>query len=497
MAISFTRYVDITSGVGAGTTVPRRDLILRIFTTNELLPTNAILEFTDAAQVGEYFGTDSEEYRRAVFYFSFISKNITQPQRISYARWADVATAPQIYGSTSVTQALATWTAISAGSFGLTIGGVVNTFTGLDFSGAASLAAVATILQTAIRTKTGTMWTAATVTYNAVRGSFDFEGGSTGANTISVQQGVGGTPIGNIMGWLQEDAIISNGVAAQSITDILTSSTGISNNFGSFLFMPALTIEQITDAAEWNYDQNVMFMYLVPVSVANIASYFTALADFGGTGVTISMNADEYPEQFPAMILAATDYNAVNAVQNYMFQQTAGLTPSVTTDSLANTADTARTNYYGRTQDAGTFIDFYQRGVLMGLATSPLDMNTYANEMWFKDAAGAAIMTLLLALPEIAANAQGRGQILTTLQGVINQALNNGTISLNKPLTDAQKLYITQITGDNTAWYQVQNNGYWLDCVIVLDGSEYKAVYTLVYSKNDVIRKVEGSQILI
>lgn len=160
--------------------------------------------------------------------------------------------------------------------------------------------------------------------------------------------------------------------------------------------------------------------------------------------------------------------------------------------------DSLRVNYYGRTQQAGQLIDFYQRGVLQG---SVQDTNIYANEMWLKDRAGADIMTLLLALPKISANDTGRSQVLGCLRNVIDMALTNGTISINKPLNYTQKTFITTITGDDTAWVQVQSQGYWLDAQIqeytVDDRVEYKIVYLLVYAKDDVIRKVEGTHSLI
>jgi len=81
-----------------------------------------------------------------------------------------------------------------------------------------------------------------------------------------------------------------------------------------------------------------------------------------------------------------------------MYQQ-GDLTPSVTTNALADLYDPLRVNYYGQTQTAGTNISFYQRGVLMGGDTAPVDMNVYANEIWFKDAATTAILALLPALP--------------------------------------------------------------------------------------------------
>lgn len=500
MAISLKRYVDITSGVGAASAVSVRQLIARLFTTNPLLPTGTFAEFNSADEVGAYFGTTSAEYLRALFYFGWVSKITTNPKKISFARWSDVDTAPQIFGAAG-TQAIATWNAITAGAFSLTLGGTTNLISGLNFSAAPNLAGVASIIQTAIRTKTGTMWTAATVTYDAVRGSFNFTGGATGVANVAVIAGGGGADIAGQLGWLSPTAtILSFGSLAQSVTTVLTQSTDASNNFGSFTFIPTLTQSQIVEAATWNLAKNNMFMYSVRCDSSNAATLRAALQNIGGNTLTLSPIATEYPEMVPMMILAATNYESRRATQNYMYQLF-NLTPSVTTDTDANTYDALNVNYYGQTQQAGNLVQFYQRGLMNGLPVDPADQNTYANEQWLKDAAAASILTLLLALPKVSANSTGRAQLLTIIQGVINRALANGVISVGKTLTDTQKLFISDQTGDENAWYQVQNIGYWIDCQIVAYAeagvTKYKAVYTLIYSKDDVIRKVEGRDILI
>lgn len=495
MTISFTRYIDIVSGVGAGTVVNRRELIGRIFSTNGLIPTKTLIEFTTLKDIATYFGTDSTEYKRASFYFSWVSKNITSPNKLGFYRWTDANIAPVIFGG-RLTTTLTEMKDIEDGAFTLTMGAITHTLTAIDFSGAASLAAVAAILQTKIRAAdANNQWDQSTVTYDATRGAFNFQGGLPEAAAISTALAGSGTEILHVINWAASDgAILSDGALAETITEVLTESADASDNFGSFLFIPALDDDEIVEAAEWNDAQNVKFIYLPRVLAADSETLSAALENIGGVGVTLAPLSDEYPEQLPMNILAATDYNRRNSAQNYMFQK-ADLTASVTTDANADIYDGLRINYYGVTQTAGQYLAFYQRGVLMGLDTDPRDMNTYANEIWLKDAIGAALMELLLALPEVPANQKGQGEILAVLQTIINQALFNGVISIGKPLTQTQKAYILEITGDERAWFQVQNAGYWVYVVMVPE--QNKATYTLVYSKDDVIRKIEGSDILI
>lgn len=501
MAISFKRYVDITSGVGGGAGVRLRDLILRLFSTNPLVPEKTVIEMDTAAEVGAYFGTTSPEYLRAVFYFGFISKLITAPKKISFSRYADAAVAANVFGAKKVF-AVSQFTGITTGSFKLTLGAYTGDVTGVNFSSATTLSNVASILQTAIRAIVagGADWTAATVVYDAVNSRFVLTGGVAGAEAVAIAAAASGTDIRIVLGW-DATAILSPGVAIQEPLDAFLASVQVSDNFGSFAFTTAPSQGQVTAVAAQNDTYNVKFIYLVPIAAADAATYYGALSGYSGVATILAPLSTEYPELLPAAILASTDYTRRNSVQNYMYQL-ATLTPSVSDDPTANTMDANRVNYYGRTQTAGQYLDFFQRGVMMGLATDPVDLNVYANEIWLKDAAGAKIMELLLSLARVSANATGRSQLLAVLQSVIEQATFNGTISIGKPLNTTQKLYITNATGDPEAWQQIYRLGYWLDCVLqsyVTQDSrtEWKAVYTLLYSKDDTIRKVEGSHILI
>lgn len=726
MSISPQNYVNIVSGVGASSNVPTRELVGRFFTGNLLVPPKTFVKFTSAAQVASFFGSASEEALRASFYFAFISKTLVQPASMQFARWNSAAVAPRIQSVAGNNSLLASWSAITNGSFGLTIAPVVQgvvgvpvigTFTNISFASATDMTGVASILTEAVRsdfitnldgeltassttvlmadttglvtgvrvigvgipsnttivsiipdtsivisnaatgivqsavltdtdtevtgltdtsvltvgmkvtgtgvavgttiasitnattielsdaaTATGTpsltfiapitaleffvptssVFAGSTVTFSA--GQFIFTAGSTGDYAIELQNGTTGTNLmpSPLLGWLPRatfvngvysaGSIVSNGSAAQTIVQCLDESVSRSNNFGSFLFLNNLnlTLSDAILAATWNETKNNMFMFCAPVTQRNylewtndgaglgliggtaltlsglgvyltgtitsgsavitglpttaalsvgmpvvgtgipINSVIVAIAASPSTNITISNAAsasasealeflfNQYPEQIPMMVEAATDYLARNSVQNYMFQGPfAGVTPSVLSDEAKNVYDNVSVNYYGNTQQAGQAVNFYQNGVLQGAAPSPLDMTTYVNEIWLKDAITTEILNMFVTSNQIPANNQGRAQILAGLQSVINAALTNGTISANKTLSSTQRMFITAETTDANAWYQVQSIGYWVDCEIINTAGVYTARYILIYSKDDVIRLVNGQDILI
>lgn len=507
MSIRFSKYVRIVSGVGGAALVATRDLIGRIFSSSPLISPDGILEFTTAADVGEYFGTNSTEYFRALLYFSYTSPAISSPRRISFARYAPAGAAATVYGGTPPAS-LANLKLATAGvlTFSFDGGATTVTVSAINLAAAVSLADVAQLLTTAIAANADPHLDTASVSYNPSTGNFTFTSGLIDNATVQVlAAGAGSNDLRTALAWnpaANNGAVYLSGTTAQTVSDAFNTAENISNNFGSFVFNAVLTDDEVVELATLNAGKNVTYQFMVPATRANVTARAAALAGFAGTAVTLAPIATEYPEMIPMIQLAATDYTKRNAVVNYMFKQFGGITPSVTTDAESDSLDAQRVNYYGRTQTAGQTLDFYQRGFLMGGATAPVDMNVYANEQWLKDAAGAALMSLLIAANRVPANAAGRAQILGVLQESIDRGLDNGVISVGKTLTAAQKVFISQQSGDALAWHQVQNAGYWVDAVIVpyvAPGgvTEYKAVYTLLYSKDDAVRLIEGTHSLI
>ena len=510
MAIPIVNFIDITSSVQGVNQVPTRNFGAMIITNNPLVPTGVIAQFTSANSVGLYFGFASEEYLRAVFYFGWVSKNGLTAQVLNFWFWNnDAATGSLIFGDSTI-DTLTQFNAITTGDFTLTLGGFTHHLTSIDLSGAGSLAAVATDITTAINAYSagGAAWTGAVVSYNATTGSFNLVSGATGLDTIALTAG-GTTDLLAPLGWTAPGVILSNGTAAQLIAANLAQLVNISNNFGSICttYGLALTLANTEAIANWNnsLSPNVQFEYSVAVSATNASTWSAALLGIGGTTVTLEYPGGDdptgaYHEMMPMMIFAATNYNGINSVQNYKYQQF-NATPTVQNQADYNTYTGLRVNFYGVTQTAGQLIAFYMNGYMMGLSANPGFQNLYANEIWFKDAIAANLLNLLLALSQIPANNAGVALITAQIQAIINIALTNGTISVGKTLNQTQQSTITELTGNPQAWYQVQNQGYVLSVEIVQQTISnvvtYTAEYTLVYSKDDVVQSITGSNDLI
>lgn len=505
--ISQNRYVKIVSGVGAAVSVAQRKLILRLVTKNTLVPPGVVLEFQDSDTITSYFGAGTEESKRGLAYFAFISKNISSPATLSFVRWVSAAIAPQVVGD-AFSKSLSSFTTVVAGTLQILSGTTTVNITGMTFAGAASLTAVAALIQTAVRASADAALTLATVTYNTNTNQFVLTGGVVGPGSIAVVATGLATDISQITGLATGGAVIVAGQVPDSAALAISKSAGVSNNFGSFAYVvpyASMTLADVTEVAAWNAAQNNAYIYTVPVYLTDLAAYYGALKGFSGCAINIlsQTKINDYVEQCPSEILAATDYTQPGAAQNFMFYQFTTRNVTVSDDPTADTCDKSRGNYIGVTQSSGAQLAFYQRGILCGGPNDAVDMNVYCNEMWLKSACSSTILTLFLAMPTVPADEEGAAMILGVLQPILTLAGDNGTFTTGKPLTAVQQQYITRVSGDKNAWRQVFSIGYWIDIsfspyVNSNTGlTEWKATYKLIYSKGDAIRLVTGTDTMI
>lgn len=500
MAIRQSKYVAITSGVGGRELATRKELIGLVFSDNDLIPTGTRLEFEEEKNIGEYFGYTSAEYEAASIYLGYVNKYNSAPKKIAFERYALNGSAPTIR-SVQTLPAVAAFKAVTDGGLVLNMGGTAYTVSGLDFSTAEDYAAVAATVQEGVRKNSsgGELWSNATVTFDAVNSAFVFTGGQVGeAVILNASAPDSGTDVSGLLGWnTASGGIVSNGTAAMTLTQTLDQAVELSNNFASFSFLQQLNAEQIEEASVWTNGQNNQFMYSVNVSAEDYTEVQGKVS--GYSGVALNYDAfNGYAWLMPMILTASIDWDRANGVINFMYHQFPSIPVSVSTDQLSDKLDSLGINYNGATQQAGNQIAFYQRGTLQGEVT---DMGVYVNEIWLKDAIASNLFSLLLALPQLPANTTGEGLVRTSIQSVIDEAKNNGVISIGKELTATQKAYISQITGDAEAWREIYMNGCWIDLTVVSENvngrEEYKIEYMLVYAKGDSIRKIEGTHTLI
>ena len=501
MPISANRYVDIKSGINNIRTATEKDLIARIFTTNELVPKQEIKEFEGLDEVETYFGENSDEYKIAERYFGFISKYQTAPQKISFAR--DFSAGFNSYvKATKQTATLETIKGITEyKSLIMNYGEErITNLSASSFTSASSLSDVASVIQTAIRTSfsSTSKLQSSTFTYNESSNTFKFDSGEDD----NVEMFFSGA-MAELLGIADDqNPISSEGAEATSYSNVFKYSYQKNNNFATFVFLGLTSASDIATLGQFvkqTYPSE--FMMIVPVTTANASTIQTATAEIDGISLELCGDTEDtgkFNWIIPMAITATTDYNRENGTQNYMYNQFDGAVVMVDTDDDADTYDNLKVNYYGRTQTAGQKLAFYQRGILQG---DYQDQNILANEIWLKDALTTIYINYMLMTPNWYANKAGQAIGQALAMDIISRAKLNGTITTEKELTANDKVFIYNITANDEAWRQVYQEGYYLVTSITKETinsqTVYKFNYVLVYSKGDSIKKVEGKDILI
>ena len=495
MSIKQTRYVDIASAVIGASAVPMRKLTARVFSTNPKIPAGKVLEFA-SGQVDDLLGTDSPEAHFARQYFSYVSPApASKPKELQIASYEPVGRAPTLFGEK--TGDLADLKLINEGELNITIGKVTKTITGIDLSESTSYADVATAVQAKLNAESEPQFASAYVTFNSLDSAFVISGGVQERADISVRQSV-----------LADAMNISHGTSsagnpAQTPLQAFIASEAVSDSFGSATFLTELSLEHAVELAQYVAGENVKYQLHLSVTNQNAEDFSGALVGTASTGLNLKTADNFFVQALPMAIMSATDYDRTNATTNYMYRQFGVTFPSqIMTDIDADRLDKLRVNYYGETAVSGSHISFYQRGFLCGGVANPLDMSVHANEQWLKAYIAQQWFSLLMATRGVPANKDGEARAMMVIAGAVTKAINNGTILAGKTLTDVQKIAVTDASGDDLAWHDVQNKGYWYNAQIVentgpSDLPEYVMKYVLIYGKGDWVRKVEGSHNLV
>ena len=495
MSIKQNRYVDIASAVIGATAVPMRKLTARIFSTDPRIPAGGVLEFS-SGQVDELLGADSPEAKFARQYFSYVSPApVNKPRELQIASYGPVGRNPTIFGVRA--GSLADLQAVSNGSLILTIGGVNKTLSAIDLTSATSYADIASTVQAKMNAQPEPQFATGTVTFNSLDSAFTLMGGVQEQAAISVSF----SELSDLMGL--SSGIASSGNSSQSPLEAFMAAEKVSDSFGSATFLTELALSQAVELAEYVAGENVKYQLHLMITLENAEDYSAALIGTASTGLNLNTDAGFFAQALPMAVMAATDYDRTNATTNYMYRQFGVTFPSqVSTDMDANEMDKLRVNYYGETSVAGSVIKFYQRGFLCGGSSNPLDMSVHANEQWLKAYITQQWFTLQLSTRGIPANQDGEARARMIIADTVTKALDNGTILPGKTITVNQQIAIADASGDDLAWFDVQDKGYWYDVQIVENTGEsmlpeYVMKYVLIYSKGDWVRKIEGSHNLV
>lgn len=172
LAVSDVVRVDVTiSPIAAATRNFGAGLLVGV--TDVIDVGERLRVYSDMDDVGGDFGSTDPEFIAATRHFA----QVPTPSILYIGRWAQSATHGTLRGGVlnASEQLMSAWTGVTAGAFDIDIDGVTKNVSGLDFSGALNLPAVAAIIDAGL--------TGGTVTWDANSGRFIVKSDTTGTSS--------------------------------------------------------------------------------------------------------------------------------------------------------------------------------------------------------------------------------------------------------------------------------------------------------------------------
>lgn len=308
--------------------------------------------YNTLSAVAADFGINAEEYQEAVVWFG----QSPQPQQLNIGRWCKNAAAGKLIGGglSATNTLIATWNVINAGSFKVAVdGGVATNIPAMNFTAAATLNAVAAIMQTAVQ-GIGGAFAAVTVVYNAVYNRFEITSGTTGSTSaISfLTAGTTGTDISGIMAGLSTSngAYTAPGVAAESaLAAVVLFDTQFAGQWYNLVIPSAVDTDHTAIAPYIDGDATPHFYWITTQEQQVLASGDTTHIGFLLQQLQSQHTAWQYSSSSAyaawsmAARIATTNYAGNLTAISLMYKTEPGVTP----ESLTSTQAAAIDGYNG------------------------------------------------------------------------------------------------------------------------------------------------------
>lgn len=149
--LPITQIVNVSASLTAlGASYANLQTLLIVGDSNVIDTYQRIRFYPSLQTVANDFGTTAPEYLAATIFFD----QTPTPTNLYIGRWAKVASSGACNGGslTGAQQVISLWTAVTSGSFAVTIDGSTFKVTSMNFSATTNLNGVASVIQTAVQT---------------------------------------------------------------------------------------------------------------------------------------------------------------------------------------------------------------------------------------------------------------------------------------------------------------------------------------------------------
>lgn len=423
--LAVTDVVNVTVTISP-TAAPARNFGagLLVGTTDVIDTDERIRSYSNLEGVGGDFGTTDPEYIAASLFFG----QSPQPSILYIGRWAQSATSGLIRGGvlSASEQILTNWTAVTAGSFVISIDGTSRTITGLNFSAALNMPGVAAIIDTALSSWADCRW-------DANNNQFIIESHATGtSSTVSYATTAGsGTDISaQIKMTSATAASVVAGIAAESLAAALQAFADKSGDWYAAIILPSVStsVAQAASAVVEGFGRKRIIGYTITSSTVLSGSSTTDLA-YILKAANYSRSFVQYSSSSPYAIAsffgraATVDFTGSNTTLTMKFKIEPGVTAETLTETQAAVLNDKNCNVFVN-YDNDTAI------IQQGKMSSGLFFDERQGLDWFENFLQTEIWNVLYTSTTKIPQTDAGMQILKTrMEKCCVQAVTNGFVA--------------------------------------------------------------------
>lgn len=440
---------------------------------NPELPQEKFTELYDYSTAQNTYGFDSGVAKFSNYYFSFLSKTATAPDRLFVYNWSQANTSPVIKGAEA--NALSTLKSLN-GKFKITIG-TASADVEANLTSANSYTECASTLQTAIRGATGQEsnagFTNAKVTYSAITKGFIVTGGTAGnGETIGfLTKADDGVEIWDKLGLSEQEgaSLIKGSAGAINISMALDEILNENGNY--YLITPNFEFDDefntLTDFASFLNNSNDRFAGLY--SSSNIA-FKTANSDKlenlkAYNGLILDYKTNDYQNGLIAGIISAIDLSKNAGNYNLAFNdanlfKTTAITEKTEWYALESNRVNAICNFGILGQDDA----IYMQGFINGTKTD--SANVYICNSFLKMNQQIQLYNMLKSQPLIGIRDKKSHDIIyaylmTAFESAVRARIIATGVELDNTTKQSLNTTFSNLVSDiNTVFDAIVNKGY-------------------------------------
>ena len=379
--------------------------------------------YVDLESIAEDFGTSAPEYLAASLYFG----QTPRPQSMMIGRWLRTATAGFIKGAvlTTAEQAMASWTAITTGSFKVDIDGVTKTLSALNFAAQTNLNGVASVITTALGASGVCSWDGS---------RFIITSSTTGTtSTVGYASATGaGTDISAKLKLTALTALAPvDGYAAESPVDCAVALADRSGQWYGLTFAAATmpTGDQYEAVAAFVQGASISRIFGITETDTRVldATFTTDLASrmkaLGYTRTTVEYSANKYAVCSMFGRAFSVNFSANRSTITLMYKQEPGIVAENLTETQAQTLKAKRCNVFVQYMNDTAILQY-------GVMSGPAYFDEIHGLDWFTDALQTAEYNLLYqSKTKIPQTDAGQNELVNVAAGVCREAINNGLVA--------------------------------------------------------------------